>query len=113
MITGGKRHGAGQTCRAGVIHAHQALQFGKFTDHGRAQVGFGQLCCLFCEVGIRADERGDFAGQGRDARDPVGLAPQLVVEGHGFKAVKPLTHRFGFGASLRHSQVIFIKEARI
>ena len=113
MLAGGQRHSVGQTCCAGVIHAHQPLKLGEFPDHGRAQVSLRKVGGLFGKVGIRADERGDFAGKGCDPGDPVGLAPQLVVEGHRFEAIKPLTHRFGFGARLRHPQVIVIEEPRI
>ena len=108
MVAGGQRHSLGQASCTGVIHAHQALEFGEFTDHGRAQIGFGKAGGLFGEVGVGTDQGGDFARKGGDAGDAVGLAAKFVVEGDGVQAIKPFGH-----AGAGHAQIVFPEEFRI
>ena len=108
MVAGGEGHGFGQAGFAGVVHAHQALQFGELTDHGRAEVGLGKAGGLFGGARVGIDEVGDFAGQGGDAQGAVVLAAQFVVEGYGFQAVEPLGH-----TGLGHAKVVFPEEAGV
>jgi len=42
VIADGVGHGVGQTFGAGVVAAHQALQFGELTDHLGDEVGLAQ-----------------------------------------------------------------------
>ena len=77
-------HGIGQASGFGVIHAHQALQFGEFADHGAAQIGFGNGGGLVGQFGISAHQGGDVARQRCDAGDAVGLGAEFVVKGHRF-----------------------------
>ena len=108
MGVGGVGYGVRVAGRLGVVRAHQALQFGKLADHGRTEVGFGDLGGLFGLVGVGADQRGDFAGQGGDAGDAVVLAAEFVMEGDGFEAVEPLTH-----PGLGHRQVLLVEKFRV
>ena len=101
-------HGIGQASGFGVIHAHQALQFGEFADHGAAQIGFGNGGGLVGHVSIRTYQGGDVARQRRDAGDAVGLGAEFVMEGHRFQPVKPFAH-----PRLCHAQVILPEKARI
>ena len=108
MVSRRQSHRFRQASFAGVIHAHQALQFGELADHGRPQVRLGQTGRLFGHIGISADQGGDFAGEGGDAGDAVGLGAEFVVEGHGFQAVQPFGH-----AVFGDAEVFFPEEFRV
>ena len=73
----------GQALGAGVVAAHQALQFRELANHFSDEVSLAQLCCLPRQCGI-AVRHGAFAGQPfgqfRHALHLVGDSAQLFVE---------------------------------
>ena len=102
-------HGIGQAGGLGVVAAHDALQFGEFADHGRLQVGFGDPRRLFGIVRVGPNQGRDFAGQGGDAVDAVGLGAKLVVEGDVCQTCGHALHAHLF----HRAQVVFPEEPGI
>jgi hypothetical protein len=51
MIADRVGHGIALALRAGVVAAHNALQFGEFADHPSDEIGLAQARCAFCGVG--------------------------------------------------------------
>ncbi len=85
MIADRVGHGIGQPFGAGVIAAHQALQFGEFADHFGDQIGLAQPRCQFGLIGIRAFDNAFFhqpAGQFRHPFHLVRHSAELFVEGN-------------------------------
>ena len=66
--------------RLRVVAAHQALHFGKLADHFGQQIGLAELRRAFGLGDIGADDRRKMAGKRDDARDPLGLGAELLVE---------------------------------
>src|SRR5260363_265608 len=62
-----------------VILPHDALQFREFPDHLREQIGFGELRRARSVRLIRADARGDGAGNRFDSLDALPLRTELAV----------------------------------
>ena len=54
MIAHSIGDGIGLALRAGVIAAHNALQFGEFADHAGDEIGLCQPRSAFGIIGIRA-----------------------------------------------------------
>ena len=74
----------GQALGAGVVAAHQALQFGKLADHLGDEIGLGEACGLFSHVRIRILDDAFLdqpARQLRHALHLVGDGAQLLMEG--------------------------------
>ena len=65
----------------GVVLAHGSLQFRELVDHFRGEIGLGDARSLFGLIGDGADHWGDFAREGGDAGDAVGLAAEFIMEG--------------------------------
>ena len=105
MVAGGEGYRFGQASGAGVVHAHQPLKFGEFTDHRRSEVSFCQPRGLLGKGRISPNNRGNFARKGGDPRDAVGQTAEFIVKGHRFQAVKPFRHA-GFG----DAQIVFPEE---
>ncbi len=74
---------------AGVIAAHDPLQFGELPDHGGRQVSLGQLRGGLRLIRISPHQRRDLARQRRDPLDPLGQRPQLRMEGHPLQLLRP------------------------
>ena len=96
-------------CRLCIITAHQALQLGKLTDHGRLQIGLADARGLGGQIGLGPDHGGDFAGQSLDPLHTIRLRAKLVMEGHAGKALAHAFQPFGFHAA----QIVFPKEFRV
>ena len=95
-------------CRS-IIPPHKPLKFGEFPDHFGLQIGFGHAGGFSGQIGFRADQRCDLAGQCLDPRDAVGLRAQFVVEGHGSQPRAHPLKPHGFDGP----QVVFPEEPRI
>ena len=63
-----------------VVTPHQALQFGKLTDHATDKIDLGKKCRELCLFRIGADRLGDLASQGLDTADAFGLASRAWHE---------------------------------
>ena len=97
MVAGGIGHRIRQAGGLCVIAAHGALQFGELAHHRGTQVEFCDPRRLFGQRRVRPHRGRDLARQCGDAFHPVGLRPQLGVEGHGFQPFGPVLHpRAGF-----------------
>ena len=74
-------NGLRQPCGVGVVAAHGALQFGKFADHPRLQIGLGQTRRLARLGRVQLEMRRQVIGQDAHPLDFVGIAAQLLLVG--------------------------------
>ena len=75
----GQRHFLVLAVVAGVVRAHDALQFRELADHVGQEVRFRELRAAFGQQHVVAEAAGDGAGEARDALRALGLRAQLVV----------------------------------
>ena len=76
--------GIGLALRAGVIAAHQALQFGEFADHTGDKIGLAQAGCAFGIIGASALDDALLNQPARElchAFNLVRNCPQLLMKG--------------------------------
>ena len=100
MVADGVGYGVGQAFGAGVVAAHDALQFGELADHFGDEVGFAEAGGLFGEggqllplpCGERAGERGFYASVARTIGVEHPL-PALSLKGEGSRRHDPLFHQ--------------------
>ena len=81
--------GSGLAVVAGVIAAHDTLQFGKFTDHAACEIGLAQQGGAFGQRRIRADGAGDQAGERHDALHARALGAEVGVESDAVQRCNP------------------------